>query len=307
MRLIHLENEDWQVGILPETGGSVAYGRVRSAEGWVDLLRPTPAEDYHRSGACASFLMMPWANRIKDGLYHAMDRTYSLRTVADDGTARHGDVRQRPWQVLKATTASCTLSFSSLDHADLNFPFAFAATQSFGLEGSAFWMEASIQNIDQVPYPAGFGFHPYFVRSSPPPEVMLPCDAMFPLERALPIGPPTKIPEEVDFRTSRPLSDAHLDHLFTQRRSHTPAHILFPAHQQQLTFDADPLFAHYLLYTPTGEPFFALEPQTNANDGFRLFAQGIEGTGVFVLQPHAIQRGRFVLRCSTQIDQTNFF
>ncbi len=296
MRLLSLENERWQVGILPDTGGCVAYGRVQGEDGWVDLLRPTRPEDYARSGACASFLMMPWANRIKAGLYHAMDRVYPLRTVADDGTARHGDVRQRPWQVIASDASSCTLFFSSHDHPDINFPFAFSATQSFGVEGTAFWMEASIQNIDQSAYPAGFGFHPYFVRGTPPPQVMIPCDAMFPLERALPTGPPTAIPAEVDFRTLRPLSEAHLDHLFTRRQQETPARIVFPAEQQQLVLAADEVFAHYLLYTPTGESFFALEPQTNANDGFGLFAQGIEETGVFVLQPNATQRGRFVLR-----------
>ncbi len=36
-----------------------------------------------------------------------------------------------------------------------------------------------------------------------------------------------------------------------------------------------------MLYIPPNQNHFALEAVTNANDGFTLFAKGIEGAGVF--------------------------
>lgn len=295
-QLIHLENARWQVGILPETGGSVAYGRVFQDGGWMDIMRPTQSKDYERAGACSSFLMMPWANRMKDGLYHADGRVFSLKTVADDGTARHGDVRQRPWTVVSRDEVSCSLHFSSRQFPELNFPFAFEAELSFSLDGASFRSTASLKNVDDVAYPAGFGFHPYFVRDpQTPPRVEIPCVARFPLERGLPLGPPSDIPHPSDFRELRPLDETALDDLFTQRDLQKPALMVFGDHGPTIEMFADPIFAHLLLYAPVGEPFFALEPQSNANDGFRLFAEGMEGTGVFVLPPQTSKNGSFSL------------
>ncbi|RMG83249.1 MAG: aldose epimerase, partial [Chloroflexi bacterium] len=40
--IITLQNAHWQVGILPQTGASIAFGRVRYGGTWVDVMRPTP-------------------------------------------------------------------------------------------------------------------------------------------------------------------------------------------------------------------------------------------------------------------------
>ena len=44
-------------------------------------------------------------------------------------------------------------------------------------------------------------------------------------------------------------------------------------------------FRHLVLYVPAGEPFFAVEPVSNANDGFNLLARGVADSGVRVLAP----------------------
>jgi aldose 1-epimerase len=72
--MLHLlQNKDWQVGILPETGASIAFGRMRYSGAWVDVLRPTAEADYGNPSKTSSFLMLPWANRIRDGLLAASD------------------------------------------------------------------------------------------------------------------------------------------------------------------------------------------------------------------------------------------
>src|SRR5215207_6991682 len=97
--LITLENEVWQVGILPETGASIAFGRVKQGSSWIDLMRPTPESDYNNSSKTSSFIMLPWCNRIREGKLRFQGQEYQLKTTPDDGTARHGDVRNRQWQV----------------------------------------------------------------------------------------------------------------------------------------------------------------------------------------------------------------
>ena len=42
---------------------------------------------------------------------------------------------------------------------------------------------------------------------------------------------------------------------------------------------------HLVVYSPPGQPFFAFEPVTNANDGFNLAARDVCDAGVVVLEP----------------------
>lgn len=60
------------------------------------------------------------------------------------------------------------------------------------------------------------------------------------------------------------------------------------------------MFQHVLLFAPAGKPFFAVEPQSNANDGFNLHDQGIEN-GVFILQPGESKTGTIVLRIEGEV------
>ena len=47
--------------------------------------------------------------------------------------------------------------------------------------------------------------------------------------------------------------------------------------------EASAQLRHVIVYSPEGEPFFAIEPVSHANDGFNLLAAGQPGTGVVVL------------------------
>ena len=61
--MLILDNGTWRVGLLPDLGGSIAYGQVRLGEAWVDAMRPTP-DNPGRAGETASFPLVPWSNRI---------------------------------------------------------------------------------------------------------------------------------------------------------------------------------------------------------------------------------------------------
>lgn len=291
--LVTLENENWQVGILPTTGASIAFGRVRKGDGWVDTLRPTAEADYGNSSKCSSFIMLPWCNRIGEGKLRFEGREYILRTTLDDVTARHGDVRGRAWNVVSQTSTSIQMTFDSGQHGDVNFPFAFTAEAEYRLEGRDFVWGLALRNEDTQPFPAGFGHHPYFVRpaNEPQPEVLIPCDSEFVLVDYLATDAPIPLTPRLDFRQLRALDENEVNDLMSKRQGDAPAQMVWPAHDIALEMYADPIFEHYLLYAPQGQPFFAVEPMTNANDGFNLFERGIAGSGVFVLQPGESARG----------------
>ena len=294
--LIALENTHWQVGILPETGASTAYGRIKHNGAWVDFMRPTPPEKYDNSSDCASFLLVPWSNRIREGILRFRDQRYQL-DLASDGTARHGLVRHFPWQVDSSGDDHVHLRFDSTQFDSINYPFSFQSTARFRLDGSKFIMELSIKNTDSQPFPAGIGHHPYFVRqiNGEEAQVKIPADKLFELRDKMADAAPIPITLELDFRAARELGDAEIDALLTGIANNTAIRLSYPQQGIAVQLESGDIFKHVILFAPEGKPFYAVEPVSNANDGFNLHDAGIQGSGVFVLNPGEETNGVFVM------------
>ena len=298
--LYTITNDTWQVGILPETGASVAFGRIRRSDTYVDVMRPTIESDYGNASLCASFIMLPWANRLRDARFQFRGVEYQLEPTSADGTAIHGTVRKLAWRVVSADDTHVRLVFDSALQEKINYPFEFSAEAEYRLDGCDFIMQVTLKNEDKQPIPAGFGHHPYFLIApeSPDNRVMLeiPCDQQYMLHHELPTEPPHPITPSADYRSLKALDYNTHDDLLTGRHDDKPMRIVYPLWNLNLEFHAEPLFKQILLFVPPEKPFFALEPQTNANDGFNLMEKGIDPAGVFVLEPGESKRGTCTLR-----------
>lgn len=290
-----IENGHWQVGVLPRTGGALAFGRIKHGESWVDFLRPTPETSYEKVSDCASFILVPWANRLRDARFRFRGKDYQLRSNNPAGTANHGVGRNFAWKVEAADASKVILSFNSADHPDINFPFRFAARLEYALESKRFTILTMLRNEDKQAMPGAFGHHPYFQRALGKPtemvSVQIPCTQYFELENSLPSAAPKPIPAALDFRHLRALGPESIDDCLTGREDHKPVRFVYGGEQKQITMHCDEIFQCLDLFTPPGKDFFALEPVTNANDGFNLYEKGIAGTGVFVLEPGEERKG----------------
>jgi aldose 1-epimerase len=304
--VITIENEHWRVGLVPSTGGSVAFGQTRIGDAWVDVLRPTADGDLRNRSNCASFPLVPWSNRIRDGKLLWQGRSYQLRTDPRDGTARHGAATEYPWAVVEHTPTSAVLEFTSRHVYGVNFPWTFTARFEYALEGERFTWGMAVTNTDHETFPAGLGHHPYFVRQltmpdgtvSALPDIQINCDKSYELIDALPVQGPGPITPRADFRSSRTLGSDEVDDCLTGRTSPTVAVIDYPD-ELTVTMHAGELLTHVIAFAPQGKPFFAIEPVTNVNDGFTLDAQGVTGTGVFLVQPGETRHTEFSLAVAT--------
>jgi aldose 1-epimerase len=84
----------------------------------------------------------------------------------------------------------------------------------------------------------------------------------------------------------RPLDPAErLDDCLTGRLGDAPIRFAYPESGLGVSLELDSLFENIVVYVPPEKTYFAVEPVTNANDGFNLYAKGIRSSGVFVLQP----------------------
>lgn len=284
-----LINDTWQVGVLPKVGASLAYARIMRDGAWHDFMRPTPAADRDDALKCASYLLTPWSNRLRDARFVFADKTYQLNPSFPDGTAIHGVGRSFAWRVVSSDATHIELHFDTRLHSGVNYPFAFKAWVEYRLDGANFSTRMGLTNLDSQPMPAGFGTHPFIQRtltsSADVLAMQIPCDSAYPLVDCMPTGAPQPIPAQLDFRQLRQVGSEFADDCLTDRHTGESIVLQYAKSKTRITHWMDHLYAHVVLYMPNGQPYIALEPVSNANDGFNLRAQAADGHGVFVLAP----------------------
>jgi len=291
---MELTNGKLRVLLVPEIGGSIIECSVNRGEQWISIMRQAE-EPLTRSSNASSFVLIPYSNRLRDGRFMFDGTDYQLQGV--ENHAIHGDVRDRPLQVLEHTNERIVLGFQSHEFEGINFPFPFSAKMIYSLEGLTFSSRIELSNTGSKAMPAGCGFHPYFNRRVPGStgevELQLTVGGVYPGGTPLPTGPAIPIQPDQNFKVQRPL-DVELDHCFSGWNRQ--AVIDWPGSGIRANIQAEPGMEHVILYSPNGEKFFALEPVTNANDGFNLFAQGDTSCGVVVLQPGETLKTGFEIR-----------
>jgi aldose 1-epimerase len=223
-----------------------------------------------------------------------------LQKNGKDGTAMHGVTRNYPWRVISFTATRLALRFDSGDYENINFPFRFSAHLDFILDDERFSIVTRLKNEDNVPMPGGFGLHPYFVRSldgnADPVQLQIPCETFFQLENSMPTAGPVPVEPRVDFQIARHLGEEPIDDCLTGRIDRQPVRFMYDSSNTQIALHMESIFQNIVLYVPQEKPFFAVEPVTNANDGFNLYDKGIDGSGVFVLDPREDAHGMFTFQ-----------
>lgn len=285
-RVVTLANAHLTLEVLPEVGASVLNLRAASGR---PVLRPVDAAQVETSSQAGSFTLMPFSNRLRDAHFAFGGRDVQLRVTTNDGLTQHGDVRNRPWTLTRPDERTLRATFDSRDHTDPNWPWAFTATVEYRLDGATLRTRLTLTNADDTPMPAGFGVHPYFARRADgtDPRLSLPADLVYDAdERGLPSGAARPVTPDLDFRTSRPVGEVTLDRVYTGWGGSAR----LDWGMRALTLQADPVFAHAVLFTaPDGS--LAIEPVSNATDGFNLMQRGVPGHGVVVLGPHETLHG----------------
>jgi aldose 1-epimerase len=298
MKLVTFQNDVWKLEIVPDVGASI-YGLSAMLNGvWQPIMRPTTPEALaaKKSSACSSFTLAPFSNRIKDAKFTFRGREYQLRATSPGGGTQHGDVRNRPWRV-KQTGNTLECDFDSRDFADFNFPFAFTMRVTYSLDGSDFLTTLELENVGPEVMPAGFGIHPYFVRTLPGSgDAVLQFGARKYYETDssfIPNAPATQVTPELDFSNPRELADTQLNHCFTAWNGR--ARLEWPGSKVHVELEAGEVFSHFVAFTGPDHSI-ALEPVTNVTDGFNLLERGQGQTGVAQLEHGQRLRGQVRLR-----------
>lgn len=265
-----------RVLVAPALGGSLAGFYDETPAGPVHWLRPTgqAALDSGDPLLLASFPLMPYCNRIRDGRFRFEGREWRL--PMGDGALRHalhGHAWQRPWQVIEQDDAGVELAFEHEPEAGAGtaqhpgWPFRYAATQRIELGPLGLKLTLAARNLDSRPMPFGFGHHPYYPRGAST-RIRTEVEAMWHSDgELLPVSLGADPAVEALARGVA-VEAVPRDNNFVGWRRETV--IDWPEERRRLTMRADAPLDCFVLYSPRGEAFFCAEPVSNTTDWLNL-------------------------------------
>ena len=273
--LLRIADGDIELDVVPAIGARLhrlrAFGH--------DLLR-TPhdlrphTDDPYFYG---SYPMAPWCNRVPAGPAVAAGRSIDLPASFPDGTAIHGQVARRAWDVISAATGHA--SFRIQAGGD-GWPWPYEVEQNVRIVGTALRLELRLTNRSDDPMPGGVGFHPWFRR---PVEVSIAAASVHPSNLAT-AARPVPVAGILDRHRLEMMPDG-IDATWTDLAD--PPVVLHwpePGIRATMTLDAPARFV--VAASLPGTDAVAVEPQTHAPDGLRRLAR-VEPGGLTLLAPGA--------------------
>lgn len=258
-----------ELALLPEVGGRLHRLRVFGH----DLLRtPADPEEHWRDPFFwGGYVMAPWCNRIEPTPVSLGTRRIALEPNFPDGSAIHGQVYARRWEV---EDGGALVVHAGGD----GWPWQYEVRMEVAIAGSTLRIVLDLRNLASDPMPAGLGIHPWFLR---PIRVAIRGDAVYPSNTAAhPRPEPVNGP--LDLRRLGVMAD-DLDATWGEL-AEPPVELVWPdaALEATIRFTAPTRFV--VAASPAALDAIALEPETHAPQGLRLLRDSEPG-GLTLLDP----------------------
>jgi aldose 1-epimerase len=275
-RQFELNSRD-QHAVVTEVGAGL---RTYSAAGY-ELLDGYPPDALASSGR--GQLLLPWPNRIRDGVYHFEGREHRLPlNEPERGNAIHGLVRWSSWRAVEQTADRIVLEH--VLHPQPGYPFTLELRTEYSLEAEGLSVRTIATNLGAEPCPYGAGAHPYLAVAEVDQAVLrLPARTVLETDdRGIPTSS-SSVDGAFDFRTPREVGGLQLDHCFTDLQRDADG--LARVGVDGTTLSVDESYPYLMVFTGDALPgterrrSIAVEPMTCAPNAF------VSGDGLIVLEP----------------------
>lgn len=273
----------WQFRQPDGSWGNVLY----TAPDWE--TNPVPTRSGHP-------ILFPFPNRLAHGRFTFEGRDYQLPLNESTGThAIHGFSPRAKWRVVGAGGEKGHAFVSgqlrrSTDLPAAPWPGDFVITVTYELHANALVVDCLVENAGTEPMPFGLGYHAYFAIPDVPDAtademtLLAPTGELWEATAGIPTGQRLPVPEELDFRSAKPIGTTHLDTLYaTGSKRPTVSRLSHPRSAGTLLVSAPADFRELVLFTPPHRKAVAVEPYTCASDaanrpdgGFRVLAAGAQ-------------------------------
>src|SRR4029079_1605018 len=259
----------------------VGAGLRSYSAGGRELLDGCPVDALASSGR--GQLLLPWPNRIRDGVYTLDGREHRLPlNEPERGNAIHGLGRWSSWTPVEEAAARVVLTH--VLRPQPGYPFTLELRVEYSLGSDGLTVRTTAANAGADPCPYGAGSHPYVaVRSVDDAVLRLPASSILESdERGIPVGS-SPVEGAFDFRAPRPLGSVQLDHCFTDLERDEDGYARVGVDDTTLWVDES--YPYLMVFTGDALPAaerrrsIAVEPMTCAPNAFAT------GDGLVVLEP----------------------
>jgi aldose 1-epimerase len=226
----------------------------------------------------ASFPLVPYVNRIRDGSFHFRGREVRLQpNMAGDPSPLHGQGWLNPWTVESADERRAVLAFT---HRVGEWPWDYGARQDFVLDEAGLSLTLICRNTSSEPMPCGLGQHPYFP-CGPETRIDTRIECAWTIdEHVLPLE---KVPATGRYGLeNRLVCGQDLDNGFGGWGGE--ARMSDPAWPYKLRLSS-PDARFFQLYSPPEGGIFVAEPVTHANAALNAAEREWPALGMRVLEP----------------------
>ena len=273
-----LERGSLSLSLVPARGGGIASFECCAVSGGkIAIFRPLEAGDKSPT-ALASFPLVPFVNRVRDGAFAFRGRRVTLaRNMLPDPSPLHGQGWLAPWDIERRSGDGAELVYR---HPAGEWPWDYEARQRFALDDDGLSLDLACTNRSDEPMPCGLGHHPYFP-CTPSTRLDTRVESVWTIdERVLPVE---QIPAagRYDLR-DRPVCGQDLDHGFGGWNGR--ATISDPGLPFRIEMSS-PDAGFFQLYSPTSGGLFVAEPVTHANAAMNEPEEKWGELGLRVLEP----------------------
>jgi aldose 1-epimerase len=284
--LLTLQAGSLTVALAPSVGGSIARFTIADGRRSLDVMRPASeaALAAREPLGMASFPMIPFCGRIAQARFSFGGDSYQLaRNFGESPHAIHGNAWQRTWRIVSQAgdKTELELTHDSRDRG-AEWPFRYVARQTFALAPDALSLALEVTNTDTRPMPLSFGHHPYFP-ISPEARIATRVTSLWENDATMLPSRRVTVPAALDFSEGLTLADLTLDTCFAGWVGATD--LDWPDLGLALRIEADPIFGHFVVYTPPERTYFCAEPQSAAPDAVGLAGRGVQDSGLLMLAP----------------------
>lgn len=295
--MIALADGDLRLVLDPAAGGTVVSFTYRDQP----VLRTARAGSGDPRDK-AAFPLVPFSGRIDHGRFSLDGQRIDLpANMPPEPHAIHGHGWQSSWRVGDQSTQRARLE---LVHAAAAWPWDYQATQTFALQDNQLRLELTLTNNSPQAMPAGLGWHPYFPRDlSEDPQaheirLRAPVRAFWPNSDDTISLAPTDPDWLQDLKQGADVTKLNLDNAFTVDPSPSqPVSIHWASTGLQVSLAASPNLSHLIVYTPSSEPYFCVEPVSHAPNCLNSpLEPGL--TGKQFLEPGATMLAQVILAVS---------
>jgi aldose 1-epimerase len=279
-----------RASVAPHIGGSLAsfYSVSDQAGERHDWLRPASEAHLAQGNAfeMASFPLVPWANRIRDGRFTFDGCEVQLPpNRGDDPHTIHGIGWMQAWEVTARSESQIDLCMNYDGKG--SWPYAFSSVQSYALDPQGLSISLTVTNQGAVAMPAGIGHHPYFPHDTSGAGTRVTAQVQGIWESDASVLPRklTHAHPVVDaLKAGMLLRDFDLDNNFTGFEG--LAQVDWP-HGDSLRMSASDSLNCFVVYCPGGKNIFCIEAVSNCTDWLNLRTPQEHAKGLGALEQMA--------------------